>query len=101
MAANDPLLGQFIGARYRGVPGVLYHLRFLGASVRELLTPFAYVSRTPDGDYYEEDFGDQRAFEDVILRTDFQTLPGIGAVETYPVRAAPSVQELAAWSAHC
>ena len=101
MAANDPLLGQFIGARYRGVPGVLYHVRFLGASAREPLTPFAYVSRTPDGDYYEEDYGDQRNFEDIILETDFQTFPGIGPGETYPFRAAPSVQERAAWSAHC
>ena len=101
MAAGQAIIGQFLGVRYRGVPGVLYHLRFPGASTGEPLTPFAFVSRTVDGDYYEEDYADQVTFQDVVVATDFQTLPGIPPDQTYPFRAPPSAQELAAWTAQC
>jgi hypothetical protein len=98
---GNALLGTYLAVRYRGVPGVLYHIRFLGASTGEPLTPFSFVARTPQGDYYEEDFADARNFQDVLQATDHCSVPGIAANQVHAFDAAPSVQQLAAWTAQC
>jgi predicted fused transcriptional regulator/phosphomethylpyrimidine kinase len=100
-AGANALLGTYMGVRYRGVPGILYHVRFLGASTGEPLTPFAFVSRTPQGDYYEEDYGDAANFEDVLQATDHCTIPNVPANQVHAFDAAPTPQQLAEWTGRC
>ena len=91
------LLSTYFAVRDQGVPGVLYHVRFFGASTGEPLTPFSFVARTPQGDYYEELFSDARN-QNILQAIGHCSVPGIAANQVHALDVARSVQQLSAWT---
>jgi hypothetical protein len=70
MMAANPLVGQWLGVRYSGVVGVLYHILLATASVGDLQHRYCLGIRTPDGDEYEESYDDPGNVAEALMATD-------------------------------
>ena len=91
------LVGTWLGIRYN-VPGrQLFHVRLVVGCVDEHLYPFDLVTRSPDGDSYEEPLSDRAAVAEVLIATSFDTIPNIPADQIYAFRADPTSVQIAEW----
>ena len=61
-AAPHPLVGTYIGVKCCVAGPVEVHVRFIAAPV-DPLRPLAFVTVSPDGDEYDEDYSDAVDFE--------------------------------------